>query len=449
MLRNYSDRAWGVLAAGRDLPASRDGTWLRNAFKYSVATWTDAYLDVPSLPAGARILINGREPAGMEADSDLSLKSYLRTGTNSVVLAFPPHREGAASVPEVRIKRIRAGTGKADPVIKLRSWRHRRDRIERFLDDKWIASSDTSAWRLTAARPLASGEMWLPAGPVCLKAALDFPRYWAGRELSVYFHDVPGDPDVYVNGKKMIDRLNCPSRLDLKSALRFDGRDSICLVFPELPRVMRPRDGEWGMVAIHWRPNPRLPLFASGATLLYEPIGQDPDRAGRQALAYASQVLAVSSSPFELDWAFRERDRCPAAPQNRDMPGSGAVLLAAWPEAPFSREILDPLAERIEARRDELAKAGADRIWIMSVPAVGDRSESIPNSRLMVFRNRVNDMADSEKVRIIPVFDVFRSALRCQRRWPASPLFADAEGRLTPHGSYLAGLAILDAFSLP
>ena len=51
--------------------------------------------------------------------------------------------------------------------------------------------------------------------------------------------------------------------------------------------------------------------------------------------------------------------------------------------------------------------------------------------------------------RPVPVFDVFNSALRRQRLWPARPVLSDGAGALTPVGAYLTALIILDTLAQP
>ncbi len=91
----------------------------------------------------------------------------------------------------------------------------------------------------------------------------------------------------------------------------------------------------------------------------------------------------------------------------------------------------------------------AGRVWLVTAPPAGRSMRTPGNSRLGDFNKDVAELAGRRGAKVLPVFDVFRSALRRQRRWPARANLADDAGRLTPHGSYLMALVLLDSFSLP
>ncbi len=455
MLRRYPDTSWPLASSGTWLPESRHGSWLRNAFNFNRSTWRDAELVTAELPCPCRLYVNDREVKEMGKESRLRLGAYLRSGTNSVVLACPPHGPHEVRVPRLEVDRILSSGRASRPTVVLKRWRWRRDEIERTLPRSWLESSDTTPWRLTLSAPPISGEIWIPPSPLCLKAVLDFPGYWRGRSLSVLFHAIPGDPDVYVNGEKCVDRLRSPARLSLGSRVRFDARDTLCLVYPGLPRLPRPEDGRWGIAAVHWDSLPLLRGVPRSATLLFDFEGAAAQEGTVRALSYASEMIEVSSTSYGITWRSAQSWRSAQTWRDAQTSRSGGmqeerstdaagVLVGAWGGPPFSGSILQAAANRTSEKARETATRETGRIWIVGAPTVGTSLRTAGNSRLAVFRNDINKSAVAAGVSAIPLFDVFRSALRCQNRWPCRASFSDDAGRLTAQGSYLMGAAVIE-----
>jgi hypothetical protein len=262
------------------------------------------------------------------------------------------------------------------------------------------------------------------------------PSYWRGRPFAIFLNGIPGEPEVWVNGTRVAEKLRSPARIDIRRALKLDGYDTLTLVYDRPPEALpAPRRG--GMAAVHWETWVALPRVASGSTVWYE-LGIGAESRGiRDALGYASEILAVSSTPFELNWAPLDSGAAEGSPP-------GALLTAIWSASPFSSSGLSAAEAMVRAR----LAAVTGRHWIMTPPTAGSRQSSGPNQRLALFSRRITAAAEEKEAGIIPVFHVFQCALKAQRRWPARPDLADQYGSLTPAGSYLAALAIIEGLSL-
>jgi hypothetical protein len=188
---------------------------------------------------------------------------------------------------------------------------------------------------------------------------------------------------------------------------------------------------------VHWDTWVAPPRTVPGSTIWYE-LGIGADSPGiRRALALASEVLEVSSTPFGLSWA----------PLGTDLPAgstSYTLLTAIWSSSPFTSIGLSAA----EAMVKERIASVTGRHWIMTPPTVGSKLAAGANQRLALFSRRIVAAAEERGVGLVPVFQVFQVALRSQRRWPTRPDLTDAAGSLTPQGSYLAALAVVDGLSL-
>ncbi len=448
--REYNDRTWGRARAGEWLPRAKAGLWIRNAFQFKKHLWKEFIMAPIDLPPGARMFINSTELRVLPTEADLSLFAYLRAGTNILVLVYPPLESRAYKVPLISLHAVSRSTEKQYSLGTLKTWRIRRERIESEIPVEWLKSSNTIAWRALSQPPTIRDD-WLPDTPYCLKAVLEVPYFWRKRELAAFLHDIPGEPAVYMNGVRLVDRLTTPARIDLKGHMKFNGKDTLCLVYESLPSGQGGKDGRWGMVAVRWSSSVRAPQVPPGSALLYKGAIGGNQEGVAQALRYVSQVLEVSATPFTLSWAEMEDGVVSGAGYGpMVVPAETHGLVAAvWSASPF-READRAVARRAVAGWCGRFRAEAQRpVWLVTPPTAGRRVSSVTNTRLLVHNKELRDLASNCGAKIIPVYDVCRSALRRQKRWPARPAFSDTSGHLTAHGSYLMALAILDTLSLP
>lgn len=454
--RTYNDRSWARIKAGTWLPRSTSGVWIRQFFQYRQHLWKDFIMAPIDLPPGTQMFVNGKEVDVLPTAADLSLGAYLRKGTNFLILVYPPLEENTVKVPEIALRAISRTGGKSRSLGSLTTWRVRRERIESQIPVDWLKNPFTSNWKTTVAHPLTTRDNWLPDAPYCLKALLDVPHFWRKRNLAVFFHEIPGSPAVYLNGVQLAEKLSTPARIELKGHMKFNGRDTLALVYPSLPEPNGRAFGQWGIAAVRcYAPGSSsipLPQFRSGATLLFKPgFGADQEGA-RQALRYVSQALKVSATHFELSWAETEDEIASGAvygpmlaPADREVHG---LVAAVWSTSPFGEADRQAALLAARARCQQFRSTASGQFWLVSPPTAGSKLGAT-NTRLQVYNRELGRAADACGAKIIPLYDVCRSALKARGKWPARPKLSDLTGQLTAFGSYLMALAILDAFAMP
>jgi len=454
--RVYSDRSWARIKAGTWLPRSSSGVWIRQAFQYRQHLWKDFIMAPIDLPPGTQMFVNGKEIDVLPTAADLSLGAYLRKGTNFLILVYPPLEENTVKVPEIALRAISRTGGKSRSLGSLTTWRVRRERIESKIPVAWLKNPFTAHWKTTVVHPLTTRDNWLPDAPYCLKAVLDVPHFWRKRSLAVLFHEIPGSPDVYLNGVRLVEKLSTPARIDLEDHMKFNGRDTLALVYSSLPESNDQAFGQWGIAAVRCYEQGSssipLPRFRSGATLLFKlALGAEQEGA-RQALRYVSQTLRVSATRFELSWAEAEDEIASGAvygpmlaPADHEVHG---LVAAVWSTSPFGETDRQAALLAARERCQQFRSVASGQFWLVSPPTVGAKLLAT-NTRVLLYNKDLGRVADACAAKIIPLHDVCRSALKAQRKWPARPKFSDMTGRLTVFGSYLMALAILDAFALP
>lgn len=439
---------WAKVSAGGWLPRSASGCWLRARFQLRKALWTTVGLDLAEVPSGTRAFINGVEVrwtatvAGAPAD----VSSLVRSGENVLVLVTPSIEARIAKAPRASLAGISSsGRERTAPVGP--PWRCRADQVEAAIPPAWLRSSDTSVWRVSLPRPPAAADDWLPRAPLCVKAVLNLPPQWRGRRFSVFLHGLAGSPEVWLNGERVAGPVVSPVRVDLGKKMNFDGRDVLCLLYPE-PPAGGGNAGQWGVAALRWDANVPLPRFPSGSALVFDPGAWAGQEGVRQALAFAAGAASVSATP----WAFSWLDAAAPAPTTATGTGTGVpaagLVVAAWGATAY-READFPAFQEEASRRLARWNERARRAWVLVPPALGKRADSSRNERLRVYNKSVRNLARSAGAGFIPAYDVFRSALRRSRRWPVRADLTDDEGTLGPQGACLLGLVILDAFSAP
>lgn len=434
--KEYNDRGWDTRKVGDVLPASVDGTWLRNSFKGRTKTNPDARVSFSGLPDGAMVFLNGIPVSGAVNGSEVSMAGQYRKGTNIFAIFYPGDSAETGGVPAVSLLGL-PGTGKKKRVFALKTWRVRAEKIEKEVPDSWIRKAGPMGWKIrTASIPSACRE-WIPPGPVCLKAGIDVPYYWRGRTVTLFLHDMPGKPSVYLNGGLLDGGMGPFARYDLTKILKFNGRDTLCLVYPENPPCEPERDGKWGMAALRWEGGVSLPRFPSGSTVFFDFTAGASQEGARQALRYVSQLIAMSSTGYRLDWL--------ASPS----PDASIGLVACWSASRFSSAEISRTGQELFARAEELRQDTSASLWVVSQASVGKKHRLPANERLGLANRKFLSKADEGGMKVVPLFDVMRSALRRQRRWPAQVEWSSDAGELTAHGSYLMALVILDTFSMP
>ena len=477
--RTYSDRSWARVRAGAWLPAASSGVWLRQAFRFRKSLWNDLFMETDSLPAGTRVMVNGADLGVLPAGRSVRIAAQVRSGANTLFVVYPPLSRRIARVPVIALKAVSRSSGKLRPLVTLKSWRMREERVTAEVPESWLKSSESRGWRIIVPCPPSANDDWLPRSAYCAKAVLDVPSYWGRRKMSAFFHEIPGEPAVYFNGVRLVERLVSPARLDLSGRVKYNGRDTLCLVYSSPPAAGADVAGR-GIVALRWDPSIPAPRIPPGSTLLYEIAPASFQEGVRRAFLYAAQILESSAVPFDMAWCERGHAPFPVlgppdslllpAPPSRAGAGAEAgagrppalfLVAAAWSASPFGQserqDALNEAARIVGNLKEDALKAAGMRtqtqkdvaLWIATQPTAGRKTGTVANSLLADFSRNTTRFAKNHGARVIPAFDVFRSALRRQRRWPARPDFSDQEGVLTPHGSYFLALTLLDTFSLP
>lgn len=447
VLREIKDAAWPKVAAGRTLPKAPEGAWLRSAFVIRPKEWRQPELFLDGLPGGSRIFLNGVPivPGGVSAT--VALGAELRAGTNLLVVVTPPDGGTPFLAPRGTVSGTLRRTGKTRVASAFRTWKVRVEQIEPGIPETWIRSPDPTVWRMKAARPPDPGDAILHSAAACWKAALEFPAMWRGRPVAAYLHALPGAPDVWLNGTRIATNVRTPARLDLAGHLKFNGRDTLCLVYASLPPAGSPGDGQRALVALRWDAAQPVPAFPSGTPWRLEaPPGPAADGA-RAALVYAAEILSLSSSPYEFRWSDGAPAGDPAGAPRAAEPGLQAII-AGWGGTGFRSSELTASRDSVARRLESLEAAGAPR-WIMAHPSVGRNRLGAVNERLMIHNRHLRRIAGERGARFLPVFEVTRSALKRAKRGPVQPEFVTDAGAWTPAGSFVAALALLDALSLP
>jgi len=435
--REYNDRGWEQAVSGSPLASAADGLWFRNAFRAKSSGSSVIHATFRDLPVGARVFLNGKVLPGVREGGETGLTEVLRGKTNLIAVFCPPHAPGEGRVPEVSIV-YRRQDGSIKRPAPLRKWRVRRESIEREVQENWLRRADASEWKIRTPLVPLECDGWFTGGPVCVKAILDVPYYWRKRPITVMFHSLPGEPDVYLNGVKVAGKLATPWKYDASAKLKFDGRDTLCLVFPAPPSCTSGTDGRWGMVALHWEAAVRLPSFRSGSRVLVDASGGARQEGMRQALRFASELLAMSSTVWSMEWVEKASGTAFAA-----------ALVASWPTGSFSSTEISAADAAAQGRVESLRRTVSAPLWLVTPPTAGKKASLAANERMATYCRKAGKWAEAAGVRVLPVFDVFRSALRRQKRWPARPDWSDGTGFLTTQGSYLAALVLLDNLAMP
>ena len=434
--KEYNDGGWDKKKVGERLPASEDGTWLRNAFRGRSKSSPDARVMFSSLPAGALVFLNGIMVNGVANEVEASIASQYRKGTNIFTVYYPGHGAGAVEVPVAVLSGL-SGSGSSKKPASLKSWRVRAEKVEKEIPDSWLRKPGSMGWKIRTASIPSVCRGWIPRGPICLKAGIDVPYYWRGRTVSLFLHDFPGVPAIYLNGQLLDVKLAGTAKYDVTKALKFDGRDTLCVVYQGNPPCESGRDGGWGMAALRWEGGVRLPQFPSGSTIFTDFHGAAGQEGVRQALRYVSQLIALSSTSYRLEWTAA------------GLPGSSSGLVANWSASRYSSSDIARVQNDLFARVAELRQGSKSPLWLVSPATVGKRHRLPANERLSVANRKFLARAEEAGFKVVPLFDVMRSALRRQKRWPAQVEWSSEAGELTAHGSYLMALAILDTFSMP
>lgn len=434
--REYNDRKWAMGESGGAFPAGPDGAWFRNAFLLRSPQGRDVRLTLPGLPPGSGLFLNGEPMGEVPADGQVVVRAGNYRRTNTVAVFIPGGTGDEATVPGAEVAYLYPD-GRVKRLTDLTKWRAARESVERGVPQSWLKRGGAEGRvRVTGVPQDCRG--WVAAGPLCLRATLDIPYYWRKRANTLYFHGIPGEPAVYLNGERVAERLRPPWQLPVRSRMKYDGRDTICLVYPSAPSCSAWPEGRWGLVAFHWEEGVRLPSFPSGSRVLVDRSRGAGQEGVHQALRYATELVALTSTSYTMEWVVGGSGT-----------GYSCALSAAWPAGPHTKSDMKETEEEARARIGEL-KAHADgQLWIVTPPTAGKKMAVPANDRLARLSRSAWKWGPEEGVRVMPVFDVFRSALRRQRRWPAQAEWTDAQGVLTPHGSYLVGLVLLDNLSLP
>ena len=172
----------------------------------------------------------------------------------------------------------------------------------------------------------------------------------------------------------------------------------------------------------------------------------------QRATEYASEILAVSATSFVLSWEW-EGDA--AGPEvhgpylDLDVVGERGLAAAFWSATPFKEADREVAMKATEEWCTGVSGSSPGALWLVTPPTVGSRHGSVANTRLKAHGRELTRLAERIGARTIPFNDMCRSALRDQKREPTRPSFSDLSGVLTPHGSYLLALAILETLSLP
>lgn len=429
--RLYNDHGWARVKGGAPLPAAPSGIWLRTTFRYRRSSWTDAFINPAPLPPEARLFVNGLPVGWAPGAPPVWIGPLLRGGTNAVAVYLPAGGDGAGSAPALEVRGLGRASGKDLAVARLSAWRVRPEELAPALSPAWLKGAPGGDAPGQASTMPGADEAALPHAPVGIRAILDVPAYWRSRPLAVFLHEVPGAPAVYLNGRMLVDALHAPARVDLGHAFNFDGRDTLTLVWPDGPPAAA---AAWGIASLHWSPAVAPPDLPSGSVVAWDPtVGANQPGADR-ALAYASQILAISATAYALEWT-----RSPTGPVL-----IAGTLVAAWSGTSFRGAEMAAAREAVSGR----LAAARPPVWLMTPPTVGRSRNGTINGRLLEHDRALVALARTAGARPVPVFEVFNSALRRQRLWPARPEWSDGSGTLTPYGAYLIGLVIVDTLSL-
>jgi len=445
--KEYNDGGWDKRKAGDTLPASGDGTWLRNSFRGRSKGSPDARALFSGLPGGALVFLNGVEVNGAVNGEEVPIAAQYRKGTNIFSVFYAGHGADAVQVPAVAITGL-SGTGRPKKPSVLKTWRVRTEKVEKVIPDSWLRAPGSMGWKIRSSSIPSLCRGWLPPGPVCLKAGIDVPYYWRGRTVSLFLHDFPGEPAVYLNGKLLEERLASSGRFDAGKILKFDGRDTLCLVYPGNPPCEPGRDGRWAMAALRWEGGVRLPQFPSGSTIFTDFSGGAFQEGARQALRYVSGLIALSSTGYQLEWSTASSPGQSLAVAFRPA-GYSTGLVACWSASRYSSADISRAEGNMFARVAEFRRNSSASWWVVTPPTVGRKPRLPANERLGAANRKFMAKAEEARLKVVPLFDVMRSALKRQRRWPAQVEWSSDGGELTPHGSYFMALIILDTFSMP
>jgi hypothetical protein len=358
----------------------------------------------------------------------------LRGGTNVVAIHVPPTagQPVAVHLPAVEVRGLGRSSGSEKKVTRVSAWKSRADESAPELAAPWIrGSSGGDAPGVVNGLPTGADATLLRA-PVGVRAVLDVPSYWRNRSLSLLLHEVPGSPAVFLNGERLTEALQSPARIDLDSRFRFDGRDTLTLVWPNGPADV---SSGWGIAALHWSPTVVPPNLPQRAVLGWEPGAGATQPGARQALAFASQILTLSATTYAIAWTGTDS-------------GAAGVVVAAWSGTSFRGSDLAAVRAELPARLAAVRGDGKHPVWIMTPPTVSKNRNGNANSRLLEHDKELIAIARNEGAHVVPVFEVFNSALRRQKLWPTRPEWTDGTGTLTPLGAYLTGLVLVDALSL-
>jgi len=433
--KEYNDGGWDRQKAGDVLPASEDGTWLRNAFRGRGKSCPDARAVFSGISADTIVFLNGIVVEGVANGAEVPISFQYRKGTNILIIFCPRHAPGEEVVPSVTLLGL-SGSGKSHKPNNLKTWRVRAEKTEKTIPDSWLRKPGSLGWKIRTTSVPASCRGWLPPGPVCLKTGIDVPYYWRGRTVSLFLHEMPGTPSVYLNGRLLVEKLGVAGRFDLTKTLNFDGRDTLCIVYPDTPPCDPGRDGRWGMAALRWEGGVRLPKFPSGSTVFFDFSAGADQEGTRQAIRYASQLISLSSTSYTIEWSS---DAAIAR---------SAGIVASWSASRYSSSDISRAESALMARVGGLRKGTQESWWVVTPSTVGKRYRLPANERLSEANRKFIPKADEAGLKVIPLFDVMRSALRRQRRWPAQAEWSSDTGEMTAHGSYLMALAMLDTFSM-
>ena len=448
----FRARDWALVRAGGWLPAAPAGCWLRARFQFRRSSWQTVALDGRALPAGTRVHVNGVEVRWTDTTSGTpaDLAGVVHAGENVLVLSLPPVAAKTLKAPEVSLTGHAAPSGAPRAASIGPPWRAKADQVETVLPAAWLKGRDVSAWRVALPRPLAVTDTWLPQAPVCVKAVLDLPPPWGGRRFSLFLHGLAGTPEVWLNGEPLTGPVKCPARIDLGRRLKFDGRDSLCLVYPA-PPAGPGDDGSWGVAALFWDTSIRPLRLPAGASVLFDPGEWAGQEGVRRALRYASEAAEGSATPCAFTWG--EAGVTPAM-TSTGTGGPAGIVVAAWGATTYRPDELEATRAAIRARVAGFKQQGL-RVWVMSPTTLGERPDTSRNERIRLYNRSLRDLAKGEGVRLITVYDVFYSSLRRMttgpryRRWPVRLPLTDDGGTLGPQGAFLLGLAILNEFAVP
>jgi len=442
---------WGKVSAGGWLPEAPAGCWLRARFPLKKPLWQTVFLQGRGWPEGTRAYLNGVEVkwTATSGGAPVDIAGMVHTGDNALVLLVPAVAAKSVKAPEASLVGL-SPSGAARSAVLGPPWRAKADKVEAALPPAWLKSADTAPWRVSLPRPLATTDDFLPQAPVCVKAVLDLPPPWEGRHFCLFLHGLAGTPEVWLNGEPISGPIRCPARIDIGRRLRFNGRDTLCLVYPA-PPTGPGDDGTWGVAALFWDMSMRPLRIPCGSEVLFDP-GEGAGQEGvRRALRYASEVAEVSATPCVFSWG--DVGTTPAM-TSTGAGGPAGLVVSAWGATTYQRADLDVTRAAVRARVAGFKQQGL-RVWVLSPPTIGGRPDTSRNERIRVYNRELRNLVKGEGARLITVFDVFYSCLRRMttgpraRRWPVRVPLTDDKGTLGPQGAYVLSLAILNELAVP